>query len=1098
MVARADQYQRKTPLEHVLLRPDTYIGSTEKHTQEMWVVGDGDGLVSRPVSVVPGLYKIFDEIVVNAADHKRRDPRMDVLKIAIDADKNTVSVYNNGSGIDTSVHPREGVRIPTLIFGFLLTGANFDDSAKKVVGGRNGYGAKLCNIFSTRFVVETAFQGTLFKQVWKNNMTVAEEPVLRDGYTKEEFTRVTFSPDLARFGVASLDDDTVSLMRRRAYDLAGTLSGVKVYLDGKRVPVSGFRQYVSLYTDSFAYEQCNERWEVAVARSEDGFMQVSFVNAIATTKGGRHVDAVAGAVVDHFAELLRKKKVDVKPHNVKAHLWVFVNCLIENPAFDSQTKEALTTPASAFGSRCEITRKFYAAVERSTALVATISAWAHDKEREGLARSCPRSKQGTVRGIPKLNDANNAGTKKSMGCTLILTEGDSAKALAVAGISVVGSDNYGVYPLRGKLLNVRDATARQLRENTEINEMISIIGLRYDKKYERKEDLQSLRYGHVMIMADQDQDGSHIKGLVINFIHFNWPGLLRLQFLEEFITPIIKARSGRLPPVSFYSLPEYQEWLHGDPARSKWTPKYYKGLGTSTSQEAKEYFSALDRHRISFRYNDSQDDAALELAFSKSNIEARKQWLLEFMRSPDRDTLYLYRKDTREVSYKDFVDKELVLFSNLDNERSIPSVMDGLKPGQRKVLFVCFKRNDRKEVKVNQLSGAVAELSAYHHSEDALKLTIVGLAQDFVGSNNVNLLLPMGQFGTRLKGGKDHADPRYIHTMLNPVTELIFPPDDRPVLDYLTDENMSVEPRFYVPVLPMVLVNGAEGIGTGWSTKIPNYNPLEIIANIRRLLAGKKPRTMTPWFRGFTGTIERDGASRFVVSGISTTLANGKIEVTELPVRTWTNTYKESVLVPLMEKREVAGFKEYHTDTAVRFVITPECDAPDPLPLKLRTVFSTTSMVLFDPEGNIRRYESPEEILEEFFAVRLRYYGIRKEYMIAKLDAEYRKLENQARFIREKVDGTLRLEDIPRDRFVQVLKESGYESDPVKKWSGTATKEEDYDYLLDMPMRSMFTERKEELESRAQANKLLVSELQVTSPAQLWAKELDQVERALS
>ena len=187
--------------------------------------------------------------------------------------------------------------------------------------------------------------------------------------------------------------------------------------------------------------------------------------------------------------------------------------------------------------------------------------------------------------------------------------------------------------------------------------------------------------------------------------------------------------------------------------------------------------------------------------------------------------IYLYEKDTKAVSYQDFVNKELVLFSNLDNERSIPCVVDGFKPGQRKVMFTCLKRNDKREVKVAQLAGSVGEMSAYHHGEASLMGTIIGLAQDFVGSNNINLLMPIGQFGTRLAGGKDHASPRYIFTQMSPLTRLIFNANDDPLLKYLNEDNQRIEPEWYMPIIPMVLVNGADGIGTGWMTKIPNYNP---------------------------------------------------------------------------------------------------------------------------------------------------------------------------------------------------------------------------------------------------------------------------------
>ncbi|KAG8429114.1 hypothetical protein GDO86_018282, partial [Hymenochirus boettgeri] len=404
-------------------------------------------------------------------------------------------------------------------------------------------------------------------------------------------------------------------------------------------------------------------------------------------------------------------------------------------------------------------------------IVESILNWVKFKAQTQLNKKCSSVKHSKIKGIPKLDDANDAGGKHSLDCTLILTEGDSAKSLAVSGLGVIGRDRYGVFPLRGKILNVREASHKQIMENAEINNIIKIVGLQYKKSYDDQESLKTLRYGKIMIMTDQDQDGSHIKGLLINFFHHNWPSLLKHSFLEEFITPIVKATKSK-QELSFYSIPEFDEWKKQIENQKLWKIKYYKGLGTSTAKEAKEYFADMDRHRIIFRYSGPEDDAAITLAFSKKKIDDRKEWLTNFMEDRRQRRMhglpeqFLYGTATKHLTYNDFINKELILFSNSDNERSIPSLVDGFKPGQRKVLFTCCKRNDKREVKVAQLAGSVAEMSAYHHGEQALMMTIVNLAQNFVGSNNVSLLQPIGQFGTRLHGGKDAASPRYIFTML--------------------------------------------------------------------------------------------------------------------------------------------------------------------------------------------------------------------------------------------------------------------------------------------------------------------------------------------
>ncbi|XP_040923149.1 DNA topoisomerase 2-alpha isoform X3 [Toxotes jaculatrix] len=1133
-------YQKKTQLEHILLRPDSYIGSVEPVTQQMWVYDEDAGLNCRDVTFVPGLYKIFDEILVNAADNKQRDKSMNCIKVNIDVENNTISVWNNGKGIPVVEHKVEKVYVPALIFGQLLTSSNYDDDEKKVTGGRNGYGAKLCNIFSTKFTVETACKESkkVFKQTWCDNMGRAGEASIKP-FDGEEYTCITFRPDLPKFKMSILDKDTVALMTRRAYDIAGSTKGVRVFFNGKKLPITGFRSYVDMYvkdkvdelgdTLKVVHEIVNDRWEVCLTMSEKGFQQVSFVNSIATTKGGRHIDYVADQVVGKLIEVVKKKNkagVAVKPFQVKNHMWLFVSCLVENPTFDSQTKENMTLQQKSFGSTCSLSEKF---IKQATScgIVESIMNWVKFKAQSQLNKKCSAVKHTKIKGVPKLDDANDAGGKNSIGCTLILTEGDSAKTLAVSGLGVVGRDRYGVFPLRGKMLNVREASHKQIMENAEINNIIKILGLQYKKNYSDPESLKTLRYGKIMIMTDQDQDGSHIKGLLINFIHHNWPSLLRHNFLEEFITPIIKA-SNKKTQLSFYSIPEFNAWKESQPNHKSWKVKYYKGLGTSTSQEAKEYFSDMQRHRIPFKYSGPEDDEAITLAFSKKKVEERKEWLTNFMinrrqrREHNLPEEYLYGQSTKSLSYNDFVNKELVLFSNSDNERSIPCLVDGLKPGQRKVLFCCFKRNDKREVKVAQLAGSVAEMSAYHHGEVSLMMTIIGLAQNFVGSNNLNLLQPLGQFGTRLHGGKDSASPRYIFTMLSPLARLVFPQVDDNLLKYNYDDNQRVEPEWYMPIIPTVLVNGAEGIGTGWASRIPNYDIREIISNIHRMLNGEEPLPMLPNFKGFRGTIDQVMDNQFMNSGEIAIIDSTTIEISELPVKTWTQSYKENVLEPMLNGTEkvpplITDYKDYHTDTTVRFVVKMTAEklreaeaAGLHKVFKLQSPLTCNSMVLFDHVGSLKKYESVQDILKDFFELRMKYYVLRKDWLTGMLGAESAKLTNQARFILEKIQGTLVIENKPKKELIRMLQQMGYDSDPVKAWKEAQEKNEeemeeeeaeegaekedtsgpDYNYLLSMPMWFLTKEKKEELCKQRDAKLTELNTLKKKSPSDLWKEDL--------
>jgi DNA topoisomerase-2 len=1038
-------YQKKTQLEHILLRPDTYIGSTEPQIEKLWVYDrESKSLQFREITYVPGLYKIFDEILVNAADNFQRDKKMNFIKVNINQKENRITVKNNGCGIPITIHKEYNIYVPELIFGNLLTSSNYDDTSKKVVGGRNGFGAKLTNIFSKVFIVETADKKVSknYKQVFKNNMSSKGLPEINDFKKGDEYTSITFEPDLKQFHMQSLDDDIVSLMIKRVYDMAGiTNTKVKVYLDDEVIEIKNFFEYIDMYLDTHSkaeekdipkvYESPNERWEIGVSLSEGQFQQVSYVNAIATTKGGTHVNYVTEKITDHIQEILKKKnkKLTIKPHQIRQHLWIFVNCLIDNPTFDGQTKENMTLKSSAFGSSFDFSEKFLKEVVK-TGIVEHCLSYAKTREDLKLNKQLNAGikKTGRLYGIPKLEDANKAGTKNSDQCILILTEGDSAKSLAMSGIEVVGRDHYGVFPLKGKLLNVREASNASILKNDELQNIMKIIGLQTTKKYE---DVKSLRYGSIMIMTDQDHDGSHIKGLIINFIHNFWPSLIKLNgFLKEFITPIIKVTKNSVVK-SFYTIPDYKKWAEEQGGNLKsWKIKYYKGLGTSTDKEAQEYFSEIERNRIIFLYNNQVDDEAIDMAFNKKKAEERKIWLENY--NPQRDIL---DTGSKQIIYRDFINKELILFSMSSNVRSIPSICDGLKPSERKVLFGCFKRKLKDEIKVAQLVGYVSEHSAYHHGEMSLSGTIVAMGQNFVGSNNINLLMPLGQFGTRNQGGKDHASSRYIFTSLNKVTRHIFNPNDDPLMDNIIEEGQKIEPNWYLPILPMCLVNGAEGIGTGWSTSVPCYNPRELCENIKYRIKENKYFEMKPWYKGFTGGIERNDdeeKNSYIISGKYEWIGEKTVKIFEIPIKIWTKNYKEHLekLMGIEHKKEkdkkskkkdesdeekkekitpiIQDFKEYHTNNKVDFEVNfldeyadkyREDDVLFQKKFKLISSLNLTNMVMFNSKGQLRRYNNVEEIIEEFFILRLEYYQKRKDYIIANLTKELIILENKVRFI---------------------------------------------------------------------------------------------------
>jgi DNA topoisomerase-2 len=1115
--------QQKTDKQHILDNPDTYIGSVENVDSNVWIMNEtNDKIIEKNISYIPGLFKLFDEGIVNCRDHVvRMQSKIEqnvenslpvtYIDVSIQEDGSIVMI-NDGNGIDVVQHPEYKTWVPELIFGHLRTSTNYNKEEKKIVGGKNGFGFKLVLIWSTYGQIETVdhIRGLKYTQEFKDNLDTICPPKITKASKAKPYTKITFKPDYARLGINGLTPDIIALLKKRVYDISAiTDKTIKVKYNSALIPTKNFEQYINLYIGEKGaaprvYEEVNSRWEYAVALTPTNeFIQVSFVNGIYTSKGGKHVEYILNQITKKLGDFIeKKKKVKVNPNSIKEQLILFLRCDIENPAFDSQTKDFMNTPSSKFGSKCDVSDKFIEKIAKMGVMDAALQIT--EVKDNKAAKKTDGTKSKSIRGIPKLDDANWAGTDKSKDCMIIFCEGDSAKTGVISGLSSEDRNTIGVYPLKGKVMNVRGEATKKVSENKEITEIKKILGLESGKQYANIEDVHaSLRYSKVVFMTDQDLDGSHIKGLCINLFQNEWASLTHIPgFIGFMNTPILKAKKG-LQELKFYNEGEYEEWKSNNETKG-WNIKYYKGLGTSTKTEFREYFE--EKKFVGFEHTGHNSDDAIDMVFNKKRADDRKVWLETVY---DRDSFADTSKQM--IPYEEFINKELIHFSKYDCDRSIPNLMDGLKISLRKILYSAFKKRLTSEIKVAQFSGYVSEHSCYHHGEESLNKAIVGMAQNFIGSNNINLLFPSGQFGSRIKGGQDASSPRYIFTRLEKIARILFPEQDDNILKYLNDDGTPVEPQFYVPIIPMVLVNGSKGIGTGFSTEIMCYNPTQIIAYIKnKLLESSSSSTINeflPYYEGFTGSITKITDSKFLFKGSYEKMETDKIKVTELPVGYWTEDFKE-LLNDLQNDKDKEGKKivpfvkdvfENYTDTTVEFVITFSKGKVDELEkasgdygcngleklLKLYSTSSTTNMNLFNAEDKLTKYDSVEEIIDDYFGIRLSYYNDRKMNLIENLEKELLIMSNKVRYIQEVLGGTIDLRKKKKQEITNLLQGKKYD---------IMEEDDEYKYLVRMPMDSVSDENVEKLVAEHRSKSTELERIKNTTIQQMWLTELDILE----
>lgn len=1120
-------YEKKEHREHILHRPDTYLGDITLKTIETYIANKKDDsyhIFKKTIQMNEGLLRIFIELLSNIIDNCFRSEEMGKkctkIKIDIDKDTNEITLYNNGLSIPIKKYKDEDIYIPELIFSVLLTSTNFNDSEKRRTSGRNGYGAKLTNIFSKKFSIKIYDEESdvLYTQTWTDNMSTKSSPTFKKkSANKVSFTQVSFVPDLQRFGFSKLEDDTISLFLKYILDSV-MITKVNTYYNGELIHIKSLIDYANMYYPSPNEEMLyikDKDIEVALC-SNDSYDTVSFVNGC-HTESGTHVNAVTESILHAITDHFNKKKktpskspsktsnnIKIDISDVRRYFQFIINVSMDNPVFASQDKKKLTSKIS-FNFEDKHLKKIL-----KWEFVDKIHELIHQKELQLLKKTEKKGK--SYKNIKGYDPANNI-HKKNEDCYLIVCEGESAKNFAIIGLSKgvynkKGNDNIGIFALKGKPLNVRKNSIEKIAKNEEITGLVHALNLKYDVDYTDDNNFKTLYYKKLIILTDSDLDGYHICGLVSNFIHYLFPSLLKREenFLVFMRTPIIRIYDKK-NAINFLTESEYQNYVQ-DKEINKDNIKYFKGLASFEKKEVKDCFSL---QLVNFLYTD-KDTETISKVFDEKQTDKRKKWIESY--NPDEKYEIYSEKKISDLSISDFLNKEMILFSIQDCRRSIPSLYDGLKESQRKILYAFFKKRlnyGSKALRVSSLAGYVTDNTNYHHGEASINGAIIKMAQNFVNSNNISLLYPEGLMGSRRMCGEDSGAPRYVFTKLEMLTRYMFREEDDPILNYIVEEGKNIEPEFYIPIVPTILINGSSGIGTAFSSDIPLFNPLDVFKNIRNYLNNLPFEEMIPWYRGFKGTIEKDKSHSYKVSGVYETKKN-ICRITEIPIDKSINSYKE-FLGELLEEKKIKSLENNSDDNKIDFTIT---EAPNGISfnhknLKLTSSLSTSNMVLFDTSQKLKKYASTSEILQEFCETRLKYYSIRKKYYLHQLEEKMKYLRNTIRFLKEINENSLIIHKKTEKELCEELHNRKYDQ---KNDNNEEDEEEDnnttkqslaseiacltkgYRYLTNMKIQSLTLDKMKNLQKTYEKDESAYNSLKSTTEKDMWLNELSELESA--
>jgi len=971
-----------------------------------------------------------------------------------------------------------------------MTGGNFSTEAAHFQGGRNGIGMKATSILSSWFKMEVGdpVSKKHFCQEWTNGLAATTGPAVKAFRAKLGYVEVSFKPDMVYFKQAQcgFTDEFAAVVRSRVWELTAVADPrIGIWLDGERLPVRNLNQFVSLFTPRSSRpiralhtdEDKRPRWDLSLVPVQPGMNPgvMAFVNGIRCCEG-KHVNFVFSRIADILqpavAAKTKQPDIEVSDAQVRKNMFVVLSMWVNGPRFKSQNKDNLDTPVKDWGFKWIPDEDFKKRVVSAFADIVSTKI-SLDSQEDAVKESAKATGGRRSVNLPKYEPAGNAGEPNTE-ASLILTEGDSAKGLAMAGRAQAGSALIGVYPLKGVPLNCRGMDIKSIVGNEVLSNVAKILGLEYGRVFENAADLKRLNYKYVVLLADQDFDGGHIVGLVINWLQYCWPSLLALRpdFIRRFATPLIIANrsgSGKAEPVQFkfLSIPSFKRWLLEDPShKTLFNFSYYKGLGGHSNKQGREYFKAYKEYTVTIDYDKERDSETLENFFNDKRANIRKQLISAY----NEDTALDYSLES--VTATDFLMAETLGFCHDNVPRGIPG-LDGCKRTQRKLLWACRELLPPGKVsKLTDLAMKCGEKSKYHHGEVSLYGTMVSMAQSHPGSNNVNLFVCESQMGDRHNNRGTFTAPRYLSTGPEHFLSCLVRKEDDPILVYRVEDGKHVvEPTHFYPVVPLDLINGAIGVTSGWSTKIPPFNPVEVISAFKGCVTDTPgwecaANACLPWFDGLTGPVLDTGKhwlslGLYSVERVSETII--KIVLLDLPYGTWTHEFQEKTLSKHLIRREgtvtsgfIARVVSDTTDTRIQYTLVCEAVAlekllggrletmrGDPFPVDSRgfmnsadetvlrqasTFYATvphrypkledllslsvtihkTNMYRLDKDSHPEHFPDMASIVRMYSFHRLKAYADRLEFQTEDLRRQLRKAQNKLNYVTEVVDGTFR------------------------------------------------------------------------------------------